>query len=284
MKKFDFKLSPREPFSILSTDADQGASKPTPLDIHKAIHFGILQKGNLTGITRNQIHRTNEGDFYIVAPWEPHGIVRRTATRILLLNIAEEELMRCFISGGNNLRNLLLTNPPQRMKYLNSPRLRPLLRQFASDFIALMAKNDDWTKSRQWNTICRMFIELDSMLENPGTPIQPHRLNKALELLYQSNGKIVSLADAAAVCELGTSRFSHLFKEYFGVSFGSYELQYRLNCAAESLLYQNLPLKETAERWGFYDAAHFSRYFKKYFGMTPGQYLRPPVIDPSQHM
>lgn len=274
IQKFDFRLSPQKPFDIMLTGGSGFSAMPPLLDIHKAIHFGFLRRGSLQSITRGQAHFLNPGDCYLIAPWEPHGVLKRENTDILLLSISSEELMRGFLDSGDSLRTLLQMAPEQRMRRLNAPELRPLAESFRHDFEALMTAEGYGRTTRQWQRIRAFFIELDSMLELPSQPEPYRQVDKALELIYQRNGQPVSLEEAAGACALGKSRFRHLFKDYFGIPFGAYELQYRLSGAAESLAARRLPLKEIAEQWGFFDAAHFSRYFRKYYGTSPGQYQK----------
>lgn len=273
IQKFDFRLSPRNPFNIMHTGMSGISAVPTQLDMHKAVHFGILRSGYLKSMTRGQTYDLNPGDCYLIAPWEPHGVLWRKDSDILLLSISEEELMRSFLDSGNSLRNLLQIDPARRTALLNAPEIRPLVQEFRHDFEALEAEPGP-NRTRQWNRIIGFFIDLDARLVLPGEPAPHRRLDKALELIHQRNGDPVSLEEAAAACSLGKSRFRHLFKEYFGIPFGSYELQYRLSGAAESLSCRNLPLKEIAEQWGFFDAAHLCRYFRKYYGAPPGHFQK----------
>jgi AraC-like DNA-binding protein len=273
IQKFDFRLSPRKPFDVMYTGTTGVSAVPTQLDMHKAIHFGLLLAGRLKSVTRGRTYSLSPGDCYLIAPWEPHGVMWREDSSILLLSISGEELARNFLDAGDNLRNLLQTDPDRRTALLNASEMRLFVQEFRRDFEALEAEPSP-NRTRQWHRITGFFIDLDARLTLPGEPPPYQRLDKALELIHQRNGEPVSLEEAATSCSLGKSRFRHLFKDYFGISFGSYELQYRLSGAAESLSYRNLPLKEIAEQWGFFDAAHFSRYFRKYYGVSPGHYQK----------
>ncbi len=271
--KFDFQLSPGNPLRV-DLHHSGGTALPTILDMHKAVHLGFLVRGSMESITRGQIYEVKEDECYLIAPWEPHGILRRTATEIMLVSIDADELFKIFYTCGNNLRNLLRIKPPVRHASLNSPENQVLITEIRQQLYDGLSENDPWNSLRQWNSLSKFFIELDARLKIDHVSSELQRLNPAMELIHGSNGQRVSPEAAAQACGLGASRFCHLFKEAYGIAFGSHELQYRLNCAAGSLLYGNLSLKDAAERWGFFDAAHFCRYFKKYFGTTPGNYQR----------
>ncbi len=280
--KYDFRLSARKPFDYMLTGSQIFSAVPSPLDIHQAIHLGFVKNGKMRSLTRGRIYAMNQGDCYLIAPWEPHGILMRDHALILLFSISQEELLRSLLDSGANIKKLLQLAPDERMQLLNAPALRPLLQNFQAEAERLLTMPDEWTQVRVWHLLCSFFIDLDSQLDLPASPAADRRLDQALELIHQSNGQPVSLEDAATACSLGTSHFRHLFKDHFGISFGSYELQYRLNGAAESLLHLNRTIKETAGRWGFHDAAHFSRYFKKHYGLPPGDYQKNEINKKSQ--
>ena len=56
--------------------------------------------------------------------------------------------------------------------------------------------------------------------------------------------------------------FGEVFKKQFGMSFGRYERNFRLN-GAENALRRGCSLKEAADLWGFCDKSHLSRLLKQ---------------------
>ncbi len=271
IQKFDFRLNTRKPFDVLVSRHPGVTKTPSRLDMHRALHLGLLRRGRLRSSIRGRSCDLAAPAIYLIAPWEPHGTLICEELDILLLSIAEEELLRPLLDGGNRLRQLIRLEPGARMAYLNTPRLQPMAEDFRNELEALLAA-DPPQPARIWHRIVGFFLELDEKLELPAVAPQGHRLDRALELLHRRAGQAVPLAEAAAACGLGTSRFRHLFKAEFGLSFGTYELQYRLGGAAEALAGSPLPLKEIAAAWGFFDPAHFSRAFRKYYRQSPGEY------------
>ena len=87
-----------------------------------------------------------------------------------------------------------------------------------------------------------------------------NRLKPALQSL---SCQIMSVEDAAKICNFSVSRFAVLFKEFFGMSFGRYERLFRLNGAKEDLR-NGFTLKEAAGKWSFCDKSHLARLLKKY--------------------
>ena len=82
----------------------------------------------------------------------------------------------------------------------------------------------------------------------------------------------LTAAEASALCGMSESGFYRLFRDFTGLPFSSYELYFRLNCAAEELCRGELSIKQAAAEWGFFDTSHFSRAFKKQFGVSPSDY------------
>jgi len=100
-----------------------------------------------------------------------------------------------------------------------------------------------------------------------------NKLQPALRKLFLSTEQL-TLRDAAGECCLSIDYFSHLFKQCFGISFAAYELNYRLNQAADCMLKKRYSLKEVARIYGFSDKSHFCRSFRQWNQITPLNYRR----------
>ena len=146
------------------------------------------------------------------------------------------------------------------MKYINQIPEKALLLKNAS---AVLERPETPEKALvMYNTVLTFFISLlphmpDGVLsgELPG-----NRLKPALQSL---SCQIMSVEDAAKICNFSVSRFAVLFKEFFGMSFGRYERLFRLNGAKEDLR-NGFTLKEAAGKWSFCDKSHLARLLKKY--------------------
>lgn len=79
---------------------------------------------------------------------------------------------------------------------------------------------------------------------------------------------------AAESVHLSESRFSVLYKEFFGISFIDDLLSIRLEHAAWLLMNTNMPVREAASESGFNNVFYFSRAFKKRYKCPPVQYYR----------
>lgn len=84
----------------------------------------------------------------------------------------------------------------------------------------------------------------------------------------------IDLDKYAQMCYISRDRFMHLFKQHSGVSPYHFQLQLRIDRAAEMLAYTGISITDCALAVGFKDAAYFCRLFKKYTGMTPTAYRK----------
>lgn len=65
-----------------------------------------------------------------------------------------------------------------------------------------------------------------------------------------------------------------------GVSYGKFAIRVRMSNAAKDLLAGKLSLDEVAQKWGFFDSAHFCHAFKKFYRVSPGQFItRKPLVQ-----
>ncbi len=81
-----------------------------------------------------------------------------------------------------------------------------------------------------------------------------------------------SIADVAKILNLSPSYSGEKFKEYFGCSFSSYLLDYRLKVAKELLETTNYKISAIRKLCGFSADSYFNNVFKKNVGMTPNAY------------
>src|SRR5690606_3953782 len=122
--RFDYQLTPVNPFQISQIKIDRPEVIPTVIDIHKAIHLGIITGGQMLIQNCGATLELNQGDCYLISPWEPHGVLRhRAGLEILLVSISRDELLKSFISKANFIRQLLTLPPKERMSIINIPAI-----------------------------------------------------------------------------------------------------------------------------------------------------------------
>lgn len=86
-------------------------------------------------------------------------------------------------------------------------------------------------------------------------------------------------AQLAALVNLSTSRFRHLFKEETGRTIHQYLRERRLERAEFLLRTTFLSIKEVKSEAGVSGMSHFVEYFKQRYGVTPSGYRKKPRAD-----
>ena len=81
----------------------------------------------------------------------------------------------------------------------------------------------------------------------------------------------------AALCHMGVSTFSRVFKAEHGKTFREYMLALRLTKASDLLHSSGMSVTDVAFSVGFNDVAHFSRTFKRLTGETPSSFQQDHV-------
>ena len=89
-----------------------------------------------------------------------------------------------------------------------------------------------------------------------------------------AHGVNISLKDLAALLELSTHYFCHLFKQSTGIAPYQYVIQQRVTKAQKMLKLQDSSLVDIALECGFVNQSAFNRTFKKHVGTTPKRYRR----------
>lgn len=83
----------------------------------------------------------------------------------------------------------------------------------------------------------------------------------------------LDLETAAGMVGRSPSTVSRLFRKVAGCSFKQYQVNYRMQQAADRLkAMPNRPVAEIAQAVGYEDPLYFSRVFRKHFGCAPTEY------------
>ena len=255
---FDWKLHSAHPVSYLLRSYPEQVQNRPP-DMHSALHLGLVLHGERTGRFAGETVRSIVGEFYLTAPWEPHSTIRTgPENRLLLLNIDRESLQRSFFTGGDRLEQLILMSPGDRMGFLNRKLQGSSLK---NELVEMIWQPDSAEKELLlWNLVQKIFIAL--LPEEGAEGCRTEDYQRLLPALQSLSGEVLTLDEAAQRCRLSPGYFSTIFKKQFGLSFGRYERNFRLNGAAAAIR-QGATLKEAADLWGFCDKSHLARLLKK---------------------
>ncbi len=255
---FDWKLNPANP--VTSTIATYGRlwGNRRP-DMHSAIHLGIVMQGENCGIFGKDELILPAGSLYLTAPWEPHYTGKSSGAQLLLITLDARSLEEFFCACPENLAALLQMSPASRMEYIN----RKIIPENCLEKIIAHAQEQSTPlqKLRLWHAVLEFFMEV--IPERSDNIPRNNDYNRLLPVLEKLGSKMMPLEEAARICNLSTSRFSALFKNFSGLSFGRYERNFRLNGAAGDIR-RGATFKEAAERWDFCDKSHLARLLKNF--------------------
>ena len=258
---FDWGLSDSHPFRIQFSRHNPGRSSSFS-DMHSSVHIGLLLKGDTTGLLNGEKITVREGGIYLTSPWEQHrSIFSEEGNNLLLVTADPDAVDRALLSGAEKLNILYRTPPGERQKILDKVKI-PAER--SREIVRMLEEQDlPERELKLWHAVLGIFVEI-AVLKFSAVPDPDYiRMLPALKHLGRQH---TSVDQAAECCHLSASRFAHLFRRVFGMSFAQYERLYRLRRAIDEMHRFHAGLKETAESWGFCDKSHFSKVRRKYFG------------------
>lgn len=99
------------------------------------------------------------------------------------------------------------------------------------------------------------------------------RVEDVEDYIREHMGEKLSALEMARKMAVSYSSFGKLFREHTGMSFSSYLLWQRMECAKEYLESSHMKIKQVASKVGYRDnPQHFSRDFTRQVGMSPKEY------------
>ena len=102
--------------------------------------------------------------------------------------------------------------------------------------------------------------------------LQPYKLQRTTVYIQTHLEEKLSLATLAAVAEMSSTHFAHLFKQATGLTPHQYVSLCRIEHAKRLLAETDCALIEISAQVGCTDQSHFSALFRRYVSMTPQAY------------
>lgn len=274
--KWDHKLTLDKPFRIECYINDSGNHEMRP-DIHYALHLGVLLKGRFESVFSNYRHVNRPGDVWFTGPWEPHASKRMGFSDILLCTILPEKIGEIgFVNELNWLLPFIVPVQDRPRDYNDCVRTQVIsLANEIKDAAELKTQAGDiicWLKIHELLLTLIYRTDFCKRIDTTRQSDALERILPAVRLVRETKGMTVSIDDAASACNLGKSRFCDLFKKAMGITFGKFATRVRIGMAAAEVKNSNLPLKEIAASWGFFDESHFYRVFRQYFNCSPNKF------------
>ncbi|MBP1043952.1 helix-turn-helix domain-containing protein [Vagococcus sp. BWB3-3] len=97
---------------------------------------------------------------------------------------------------------------------------------------------------------------------------------KIIHIVRAEYDQDISLESIADRLHYNPNYLSSIFKKEYGINFGEFLMNYRLDMAKKWLVESDLTVKDIAEKLQYRNSQNFIRFFKKKVGTTPGDYRR----------
>lgn len=81
-----------------------------------------------------------------------------------------------------------------------------------------------------------------------------------------------SVSEMAYLCNMSLTSFKKWFAKYYELPPHRWQVKQRLKLVAETLMSEDLSVKEVSRRYNFQNESHFIKLFKREHGLTPKQF------------
>ncbi|MEM9906271.1 MAG: AraC family transcriptional regulator [Cyanobacteria bacterium P01_D01_bin.44] len=100
-----------------------------------------------------------------------------------------------------------------------------------------------------------------------------YQLRQVIEYVDAHLDQDLTLAELAAIAQLSSNYFTHLFKQSTGLTPHQYVIQQRVEQAKHLLREGKLAIADIAIEVGFAHQSHLNRHFKRWVGVTPKAFI-----------
>lgn len=239
--------------------------------LHSDYEILLVLRGNLRIILEDQAIMIQEGDVFIINPFQRHELLSSSAT-LLVLQISSQFTRHFFteferISFEQQL--LQHTDPYQRN-----------ISKCLIDIATANFKGEAFSDIKNIGTLCTLLYDLvikypyhiNSVQELAKRKSNADRLSEITQYIDEHYTEKLLLSDIAKQRNVTTSYLSHFFKDCTGMSFQEYLRKMRCEKARQLLIMTNLSLLDIRISCGFSDSKYFNAGFKKQFGVLPREY------------
>ena len=268
-------LTLASPFNIL-WEYGRGPQEELKGDVHYALQISIVMCGSAEVVFGDRPHIFHAGELWWTMCWEPHAY-RLLSPRnfIMSININIDNLGNCGPCSDADWLAPFTVDPKVRYCPDTEEDRRHISAISRKLLHAYSRKIPNW-QTHCWLMIHQLILHASERIsvlqtETNNVNVSMSRIQKAVSLVRTSKVP-PSLEIAAQSCSLSVSRFSYLFHNTMGVSYGQFALRVRLTNAANDVRTGIYTLNEIAERHGFCDASSFCHAFRKVYRCTPNEF------------
>ena len=270
-------LSPESPFDIL-WEYGRGPQKDMQGDVHYALQISIVMQGRVEVTIGDDTRIFQQGDLWWTMCWEPHAYrLLDSRNFVMSVNINIDDIGNCGSCSDADWLAPFTVAPGSRYCPDNEADRAEMIRLSNQLFHTYNRKKQNW-QTHCWLQIHELILHASERIPQDAVSGMPdhsamNRIRKAVTMVRQSMIP-PTLEAAAQACSLSVSRFSYLFHNAMGVSYGQFALRVRLTNAAYDVKRGIYTLNEIAERHGFCDASSFCHAFRKVYRCTTHEFKK----------
>ena len=251
-----------------------------PLHWHDEFEIIYCTSGQVQVTLWGQAHILSAGDLIVILPHSVHSIEWTGVECGEYFNILFHPSL--FMGAENDLcyeKYVLPFLSGERTMDCFHPANSPFNQTVVPCILSLLAHREDAYSTRELLIKSNLFLLLHHMNQYStaassadASRLSYGRLKNALYYVQKFYDSEISVQKAAERCGFSKSHFMKLFKEFTGMSFNAYVVNYRLDLAAKQLTETSLKVIDIAENCGFHNQSYFTRAFQKKYRKTPRAY------------
>lgn len=254
-----------------------------PLHWHEGFELIYCEGGSIQATLWGQAHTLQSGDLLVILPHAVHSIERAGSAEGEYYNIIFHPSLFKGAGGDPCYDKYVLP-------FVNGERTMDCFQTAGSDFnravvpcvLSLVAHRRESYSTYELMVKACLFQILYHMTRYSapasGSDRCAHlsygRLKDALYYVQNCYDREVTIQEAARRCGFSESYFMKLFKDFTGMSFNAYLVDYRLELAAKQLSETKGKVIDIAADCGFHNHSYFTRAFQKKYGKTPVAYRK----------
>ncbi|MDE6218919.1 MAG: AraC family transcriptional regulator [Lachnospiraceae bacterium] len=251
-----------------------------PLHWHDDFEFIYCAKGQIQVTLWGQAHTLCANDLIVILPHAVHSIEQGNPEggeyfnimfhpsifhgsendlcydKYVLPFLNGEKTMECFYPAGSCFNQTV------------TPCIQAMLTHRKESYTTyeLLIKSSLFFLLHHMN-LCSTAATSD----NSQPQLSYSRLKNALYYVQKFYDRNITIKRAAEECGFSESHFMKLFKEFTGMSFNAYLVNYRLELAAKQLAETDSKVIDIMQNCGFHNQSYFTRAFQK-------KYRKPPLL------
>ena len=248
---------------------------------HRVLEILVLLEGGLTCTVKGNSYSLSSGDVLVINPYVLHqGAPLSQSCRYLCITVALSSLLdypnsvlRSCAESVENGEGLF-----DELYSAHEDDARSIC-ELSKQINASLNQNTPSQELTVLSCACRI-LEILYSRHYRGSPSNASQkrnaefMKRLSQYLSQHYAEPITAKDAAQAFFMSASRFSHLIRENFGISFSKYLCEQRIVYAMKKYADSGLSVKDIASAVGFSDYCYFSRSFKKYVGQSPAFYFK----------